>query len=122
MSLGDDQAKSLGVNTEFIRILLLSTTSLITAISVSLTGTIGFVGLIVPHSMRLLFGPRHKTLIPASVIAGASFLPLSDTLARTLPGLLFQTGMEIPVGVITSIFGSPFFIFLLIHGKKKYWF
>jgi len=122
MSLGDDQAKSLGVNTEFIRILLLSSTSLMTAISVSLTGTIGFVGLIVPHSMRLLFGPRHKTLIPASVIAGASFLPLSDTLARTLPGLLFQTGMEIPVGVITSIFGSPFFIFLLIHGKKKYWF
>ena len=122
MALGDDQAKSLGVNTEFIRLLLFSTTSLITATSVSLTGTIGFVGLIIPHSMRLIFGPRHKTLIPASVIAGASLLPLSDTLARTLPDLLFQSGMEIPVGVITSLFGSPFFIFLLIRGKKRYWF
>jgi iron complex transport system permease protein len=122
MALGDDQAKSLGVNTEFVRILLFSTTSFITAISVSLTGTIGFVGLIIPHSMRLLLGPRHKILIPASVIAGASFLPLSDTLARVLPGLLFQSGMEIPVGVITSVFGSPFFIFLLIRGKKRYWF
>ncbi|KPJ85582.1 MAG: hypothetical protein AMS17_14145 [Spirochaetes bacterium DG_61] len=122
MALGDDQAKSLGVNTELIRLLLFSTTSFITAISVSLTGTIGFVGLIIPHSMRLLFGPRHRVLIPASIIAGASFLPLSDTLARTLPELLFQSGMEIPVGVVTAIFGSPFFIFLLIYGKKKYWF
>ena len=122
MSLGDDQAKSLGVNTELIRLLLFSTTSLITAISVSLTGTIGFVGLIVPHSMRMLFGPGHKRLIPASVVAGASFLPLSDTLARTVPSLLFQSGMEVPVGVVTALFGSPFFIFLLIRGKKRLWF
>jgi iron complex transport system permease protein len=122
MSLGDEQAKSLGVNTELVRLLLFSTSSLITAISVSLAGTIGFVGLIIPHSMRLLLGPRHRMLIPASVIAGASFLPLSDTLARVLPGLLFQSAMEIPVGVITAIFGSPFFIYLLIRGKKRYWF
>jgi iron complex transport system permease protein len=122
MSLGDDQATSLGVNTEFIRLLLFSTTSLITAISVSLTGTIGFVGLIVPHSMRMLFGPKHRMLVPASVIAGASFLPLSDTLARTIPSALFQSGMEIPVGVVTALFGSPFFIFLLIRGKKRFWF
>jgi iron complex transport system permease protein len=122
MSLGDDQATSLGVNTEFIRLLLFSTTSLITAISVSLTGTIGFVGLIVPHSMRMIFGPKHRTLVPASVIAGASFLPLSDTLARTVPSALFQSGMEIPVGVVTALFGSPFFIFLLIRGKKRFWF
>ncbi|MFW6137824.1 MAG: FecCD family ABC transporter permease [Spirochaetota bacterium] len=122
MALGDDQAKSLGVNTEVIRLVLFSSTSLITAIAVSMTGTIGFVGLIVPHSMRLLLGPRHKRLIPASVLAGAAFLPLSDTLGRVLPGMLFQSGLEIPVGVITSLFGSPFFIFLLIRGKKKYWF
>jgi len=122
ISLGDERAMSLGVNTELIRLILFSTTSLITAIAVSLTGTIGFVGLIVPHSMRLIFGPRHKILIPASVIAGASFLPLSDTLGRTLPGLLFGSGMEIPVGVITSLFGSPFFIFLLVRGKKRFWF
>lgn len=122
MSLGDDQATSLGVNTEFIRLLLFSTTSLITAIAVSLSGTIGFVGLIVPHSMRMLFGPKHRVLVPASVIAGASFLPLSDTLGRTIPSVLFQSGMEIPVGVVTALFGSPFFIFLLIRGKKRLWF
>ncbi len=122
MALGDDQAKALGVNTELVRIMLFSTTSLVTSISVALTGTIGFVGLIVPHSMRLLFGPRHKVLIPASAIAGASFLPLSDALARTLPGLIFGSSMEIPVGAVTSLFGSPFFIFLLMRGKKKYWF
>jgi len=122
MSLGDDQAKSLGVNTEAVRLLLFSSTSLITAICVALTGTIGFVGLIVPHSMRLLFGPKHKILIPTTIVAGASFLPISDTIARTLPGLIFQTGMEIPVGVITSLFGSPFFVFLLIRGKKRFWF
>ncbi len=122
MALGDDQAKSLGVNTEFVRLLLFMITSFITSIAVSLTGTIGFVGLIIPHSMRMIFGPKHKILIPVSVAAGASFLPLSDCIARTVPGLFFQTGMEIPVGVITSIFGAPFFIFLLIKGKKNYWF
>lgn len=122
MSLGDDQAKSLGVNTDFVRVVLFTITSLITSISVSLTGTIGFVGLIVPHSMRLIFGPKHKILVPSSILVGASFLPISDCIARTIPSLVFQTGMEIPVGVITSLFGAPFFIFLLIRGKKRYWF
>jgi len=122
ISLGDEQASSLGVNTEVVRLTLFSTTSLITSIAVSLSGTIGFVGLIVPHSMRLIFGPKHKTLIPACIVAGAIFLPLSDTLARVIPGLIFGSGMEIPVGVVTSMFGSPFFIFLLIRGKKSFWF
>ena len=122
MSLGDDQAKSLGVNVDVVRIALFSITSLITSMSVSLTGTIGFVGLIVPHSMRLIFGPKHKILIPSSILVGASFLPISDCIARTVPSLVFHTGMEIPVGVITSLFGAPFFIFLLIRGKKRFWF
>ena len=122
MSLGDDLAKSLGVNTELVRLLLFASSSLITAVSVSLSGTIGFVGLIVPHSMRLIFGPEHKRLIPASVVAGASFLPLSDTLARTLPELFFKQGLEIPVGVITSLLGSPFFVFILLRSKKRSWF
>jgi iron complex transport system permease protein len=122
LTLGDEQAKSLGVNIELVRLLLFSSTSLLTSLSVSMTGTIGFVGLIVPHSMRLLFGPQHRTLVPASVIAGAAFLPLSDTLARTLPDLLFGSGMEIPVGVLTSLLGAPFFIILLIRGKSRSWF
>jgi iron complex transport system permease protein len=72
--------------------------------------------------MRLLLGPQHRRLIPATIVAGAAFLPLSDTLARTLPDALFKNGMEIPVGVVTAIFGSPFFIFLLVRGKKRAWF
>jgi len=122
ISLGDEQAKSLGVNIEVVRLTLFSTTSLITSIAVSLSGTIGFVGLIVPHSMRLIFGPQHRKLIPACTVAGAIFLPLSDTLARIVPGLVFKSGMEIPVGVVTSLFGSPFFVFLLVRGKKSFWF
>lgn len=122
VSLGDERAVSLGVNTDNIRLILFSSTSLITATAVSLTGTIGFVGLIVPHSMRLIFGPKHRVLIPASIISGAAFLPLSDMFGRVLPGVLFGSGLEIPVGVITSLFGSPFFIFLLIKGKKRLWF
>ena len=122
LSLGDEQAKSLGVNTEALRLFLFFITSLLTSVAVSLTGTIGFVGLIVPHSMRLLFGPKHKRLIPTTVVAGAAFLPLSDTLARTVPGMLFGSGMEIPVGVVTALLGSPFFVFLLIRGKRRAWF
>jgi len=120
--LGDDQAKALGVNVELVRILLFGIASLITATAVSLSGTIGFVGLIIPHTMRLVFGPKHKKLIPSTIVAGATFLPLSDTLARTIPGFILGGGVEVPVGVVTSIFGSPFFLFLLIKGKKKYWF
>ena len=122
ISLGDEHAMSLGVNTDLVRLLLFSVTSVITAIVVSMTGTIGFVGLIIPHAMRFLFGPRHRLLIPVSLVAGASFLPLSDTLGRTLPAILFSSGIEVPVGVITSLFGSPFFIFLLMRGKRKLWF
>ncbi|UCB46007.1 MAG: iron ABC transporter permease [Spirochaetota bacterium] len=122
LSLGDEQANSLGVNTERIRLVLFAVTSLITSTAVALTGTIGFVGLIVPHSMRLLFGPKHKQLIPTTVVAGAAFLPLSDTLARIVPGILFESGMEIPVGVVTALIGSPFFVFLLIRGKRRLWF
>jgi iron complex transport system permease protein len=122
LSLGDEQARALGVHTDAVRLFLFFVTSLLTSIAVSLTGTIGFVGLIVPHSMRLLFGPKHKRLIPTTVAAGAAFLPLSDTLARTLPAALFGSGMEIPVGVVTALLGSPFFVFLLIRGKRRSWF
>jgi len=122
ISLGDEQALALGVNTEVVRIVLFSMTSVLTAVSVSMTGTIGFVGLIIPHSMRMVFGPKHKTLIPTTLAAGALFLPLSDMIGRVLPSVLFGSGMEVPVGVITSLFGSPFFIFLLIRGKKRLWF
>jgi len=105
---GEESAIQLGVNVEKLKLVSYLSASLITAASVSVCGLIGFVGLIIPHSVRLIFGPDHRLLIPASALIGASFLIASDTFARTL---LAPT--ELPVGVITAAFGGPFFIYLL---------
>ena len=105
---GEENAVQLGVDVERLKLLSYFFASLITAAAVSVCGLIGFVGLIVPHSVRLLLGPDHRLLIPASALVGASFLIASDTLARVL---LAPT--ELPVGVITAAFGGPFFIYLL---------
>ncbi len=109
---GEENALQLGVDVERLKILSYLCASLITAASVSLCGLIGFVGLIVPHSARLLFGPDHRLLLPASALIGASFLILCDTLARTI-----LTPVELPVGVVTAAFGGPFFIYLLRKRK-----
>jgi iron complex transport system permease protein len=105
---GEESALQLGVNVERLRLISYLSASLITAASVSVCGLIGFVGLIVPHSVRLIFGPDHRLLIPSSALVGASFLIASDTFARTL-----LAPVELPVGVITAAFGGPFFIYLL---------
>jgi len=105
---GEENALQLGVNVENLRLISYLSASLLTAASVSVCGLIGFVGLIIPHAVRLIFGPDHRLLIPASALVGASFLIASDTVARTL---LAPT--ELPVGVITAAFGGPFFIYLL---------
>jgi len=105
---GEENALQLGVNVENLRLISYLSASLLTAASVSVCGLIGFVGLIVPHSVRLIFGPDHRLLIPSSALVGASFLIASDTLARTL-----LAPIELPVGVITAAFGGPFFIYLL---------
>jgi iron complex transport system permease protein len=106
--LGEENAVQLGVNVERLKWTSYFLASLITAASVSVCGLIGFVGLIVPHSVRLLFGPDHRLLLPASALVGASFLIASDTIARTL-----FAPVELPVGVVTAAFGGPFFIYLL---------
>jgi iron complex transport system permease protein len=111
LSLGEQAAQHLGMNVEGIRVILLVAASLLSAAAVSVVGIIGFVGLIVPHIIRLLVGPDHKVLIPASCLAGAIFLLWSDTIARTV-----IPSMEIPIGVITALAGAPFFGYLL---KKK---
>lgn len=111
LSLGEQAAQHLGVNVERIKVLVLVAGSLLTAAAVSVVGIIGFVGLIVPHIIRLLAGPDHKILLPASCLAGSVFLLWSDTLARTL-----IPAMEIPIGVITALAGAPFFGYLL---KKR---
>lgn len=114
MTLGEDSAKSLGVDVEKERQKLLVIASLATATAVSVSGIIGFVGLIIPHMIRLISGPDNRSLIPLSILSGSLFLLLSDTLARTL-----VVPMEIPLGIITSFVGAPYFIFLILKHKKR---
>ncbi len=107
MSAGEDAARSLGVTVERTRLVTVLLASLVTAAVVSVAGPIGFVGLIVPHAARLVFGPDHRLLVPACALTGAIFLMAADTAARTV-----MAPTEIPVGVITALCGGPFFLWL----------
>ena len=111
---GEDTAKTLGVNTERKRVMILAGASLLTGSAVAVSGTIGFVGLVVPHLMRLLFGPDHQSLVPLSAIFGAGFLVITDVTARTL-----IAPTELPIGVITAIVGAPVFGLLLFHERRR---
>lgn len=115
LSMGDETAQHLGVNTEKVRILLLVIASMMTAAAVAISGVIGFVGLIIPHMTRLIIGPDHRILLPASTIVGAIFLVVCDSVARVATG-----AAELPVGVITALVGTPFFIYLLRRRKTTY--
>ncbi len=108
MQLDEEQARQLGVNVEQLKIVLLIIATLITAAAVSFVGIIGFVGIIVPHAVRLIWGPDYRFLLPLSMLTGAIFLILVDLLSRTM-----MAPSEIPVGVITAIAGAPFFLYLL---------
>ncbi len=105
---GEDTALQLGVNVRTTKYILLIVTSLMTSAAVSLAGIIGFVGIMVPHMMRLVFGSDHRLLLPAAALFGASFMVVADTLAR-----IVLTPAELPVGVITALCGAPYFIFLM---------
>jgi len=111
--MGRETAQSLGVNVKAVTLSLLAVTSLIVSGSVCLTGLIGFVGLLIPHLLRLLLGADHRLLTPACVLGGASFMVVCDLLARTLPAQ-----GEMPVGVVTALIGAPAFIFLLYRSKS----
>lgn len=115
ISLGEDTAQHLGVNIERTKKILLTLGAMMTAAAVSISGLIGFVGLMIPHITRLIMGPDHRLLLPASVIVGAIFLVICDAIARILTG-----AAELPVGVITAIAGGPFFIYLLRRKKTDY--
>ena len=112
MLTGEGTATQLGVNTEFVKRKVLFAASLLTASVISVTGIIGFVGLVVPQVVRLFTAPKHRKLLPVSLIFGGAFMVICDTLARSL------TTSEIPVGIITSICGGPFFLYLLRKSKK----
>ncbi len=114
LATGDDSAESLGIDAQKLRRRMIILSSLAVAASVCVSGIIGFVGLIVPHMIRLLTGSRSRRLIPLSCLAGAIFMILCDTLARTL-----AAPAEIPVGAITAIIGAPFFLFLLWRARGK---
>lgn len=112
--LGEEQALHLGVDTERLKKIMLASATLITAAAVSISGIIGFIGLIIPHIARILVGPDHRILIPSSALAGAIVLILCDTIARTI-----VRPMELPVGIITSLLGCPFFIYLIRKRKRS---
>ena len=114
LALGEENAAALGVDAERVKRVLLIAASLMVGAAVAVSGLVGFVGLVVPHLLRLVLGPDHRQLIPAAALGGAAFLVLCDTLARTLPG-----GVELPVGAITALAGGPFFLWLLRRSSRE---
>ncbi|MBU2703475.1 iron complex transport system permease protein [Sporomusaceae bacterium BoRhaA] len=114
MSMGEEEAYTLGVNVKFIRILVLFCATLMTAAAVSISGVIGWVGLLIPHMARMLVGANFQVLLPASLLLGSTYLLLMDDLARSV------ASVEIPVGILTALLGAPFFIFLLARSKKQW--
>jgi iron complex transport system permease protein len=107
LSFGDEEAQTLGVNTRALRLLIVCCASMLTASVVSVTGVIGWVGLIIPHISRFIIGPNHSRLLPASFLIGAAFLLLVDDISRT------ATTLEIPLGILTSLIGAPMFLIIL---------
>ncbi len=110
--LGRETAAALGINVKNTVLLLLVITSLMVSIIVSLSGLVGFVGLVIPHIFRLILGPDHRLLVPSCLLGGASYLVICDLLARVLP-----SSGEMPVGIITALIGAPLFIMLLMRHK-----
>lgn len=112
LSLPDEEAQALGVPVARLRLVLVAAATLATAAAVSLTGIIGWVGLVVPHVARLLVGPEFSRLLPASLLLGGGFLVAADTLART------AAAIELPLGILTALVGAPFFLFLLARSGR----
>lgn len=119
LALGEETAHNLGVNVERTKKVLLILASLVTAAAVSLSGLVGFVGLMVPHITRLVIGPDHRILFPASILVGAIFLVICDAAARVIV-TPFASTLELPVGIITMLTGAPFFILLFKKKKDSY--
>lgn len=114
MSFGEDQAKHLGVNVQKKKMVVLTAGSILTGAAVAVSGTIGFVGLVIPHFTRILYGPDHKHLLPLSVLMGSSFLIIADLLSRTI-----IAPSELPIGVITALIGAPVFALILMKRRLE---
>ena len=114
MLLGEEHATALGVDVKNFRRLMFVMTSILTAAITSVSGSIGFVGLIVPHAVRMITGSNHRIVLPVSALAGAVFLILTDLFARTI-----LAPRELPLGIITGFTGAPFFVWLLCRRSQK---
>ncbi len=112
LSLGDDEARALGVDAPCLRMVVIAAATLITASVVAVAGVVGWVGLVIPHIARMIVGPGFAAVLPVSAILGAGYLLLVDTLCRTL------STIEIPLGILTAVLGAPFFLYLLARGRK----
>jgi iron complex transport system permease protein len=112
LSFGEEEAQALGVDTKRLRTIVIFCATLMTAAAVSVSGLIGWVGLIIPHLTRMLVGPNYKALLPTSILIGGIYLLVVDDLARNL------FAMEIPLGILTALLGAPFFLYLLMKGRK----
>jgi len=116
LAVGDEEARALGINPGRVRSIVVVAASLGAAAAVSVSGLIGFVGIIVPHTVRLAFGSSHRVLLPLSIILGGAFMVLADLVARTL-----VSPAELPIGVVTAFLGAPFFILVLRTSRREVW-
>nr|WP_251028421.1 iron ABC transporter permease [Bacillus sp. ISL-18] len=114
MSFGEEKAQHLGVNVQSRKLMILIAGSILTGASVAVSGTIGFVGLVIPHLARICWGPDHKHLLPLSIITGSGFLIIADLISRTI-----ISPTELPIGVITALIGAPVFAIILLQRKRK---
>lgn len=114
LSFGDEEARTMGINVERLRFLVITIATLMTASAVSISGIIGWVGLVIPHIARMLVGSKNSVLLPASFFIGGLFLLIVDDFSRSI------VNMEIPLGITTSLIGAPFFIFILMKSSKKH--
>lgn len=115
MTQGEEEARALGVNTRVIRYISIISATIITATATSLCGMISYVGLVIPHLVRMVLGCDYRKTVPASIFLGATFLLLVDTVSRSF------TTVELPIGILTSLIGAPFFLYLIIRESKKLW-
>jgi iron complex transport system permease protein len=113
--LGEEQASHLGVRVEYLKVGAIVVGAILTGVAVTLAGIVPFVGLVVPHAARMVYGARHRTLVPAVAIAGATFVVLTDLVARTI-----LTPTEIPLGIMAAVLGAPFFLHLLRRSRREY--
>ena len=114
MSFGEEKAQHLGVNVQSRKLMILIAGSILTGASVAVSGTIGFVGLVIPHLSRVCWGPDHKHLLPLSILTGSGFLIIADLISRTI-----ISPTELPIGVITALIGAPVFAIILLQSKRK---